>query len=99
MSTQRIGSTTSPHLYAGARGHLEILKMTLAHGAGLRSTNHYGGTALIPAAERGHVDTVRALIEPASTWTASTISVGRHRWRPSSWVMGRNVISRSSSFW
>ena len=37
--------------------------MTLAHGADLRSTNRYGGTALIPAAERGHVETVRTLIE------------------------------------
>jgi ankyrin repeat protein len=53
----------SPYLYAGARGHLEILTMTLAHGADLRSTNRYGGTALIPASERGHVDTVRTLIE------------------------------------
>lgn len=52
----------SPYLYAGARGHLEILKMTLAHGADLESTNRYGGTALIPAAERGHVETVRTLI-------------------------------------
>ena len=26
----------SPYLYAGARGHLEILRMTLAHGADLR---------------------------------------------------------------
>ena len=53
----------SPYLYAGARGHLEILTMTLAHGADLKSTNRYGGTALIPAAERGHVDAVRTLIE------------------------------------
>ena len=37
--------------------------MTLAHGADLRSTNRYRGTALIPAAERGHVDTVRTLID------------------------------------
>ena len=37
--------------------------MTLAHGADLGSTNRYGGTALIPAAERGHVETVRTLIE------------------------------------
>ncbi len=37
--------------------------MTLAHGADLKSTNRYGGTALIPASERGHVETVRTLIE------------------------------------
>ena len=36
--------------------------MTLAHGADLASTNRYGGTALIPAAERGHVEVVRTLI-------------------------------------
>jgi hypothetical protein len=51
----------SAYLYAGARGLDEILAMTLAHGADLRSTNRYGGTALIPAAERGHVATVRTL--------------------------------------
>jgi ankyrin repeat protein len=53
----------SAYLYAGARGHLEILKMTLAHGADLKSTNRFGGTALIPASERGHVETVRTLIK------------------------------------
>ena len=37
--------------------------MTLAHGADLKSTNRFGGTALIPAAERGHVETVRELIK------------------------------------
>jgi ankyrin repeat protein len=52
--------------------------MTLAHGADLRSTNRYGGTALIPAAERGYVETVRTLIEAGTdldhinnlNWTA-----------------------------
>ena len=28
----------------------------------MKSTNRYGGTALIPACERGHVETVRLLI-------------------------------------
>lgn len=41
--------------------------MTLAHGADLKSTNRYGGTALIPAAERGHVEPVRVLIEAGLT--------------------------------
>jgi ankyrin repeat protein len=56
-------SQDSAYLYAGAQGHLEILKLTLSHGADLESTNRYGGTALIPAAERGHVETVRTLIK------------------------------------
>lgn len=37
--------------------------MTLANGADLKSTNRFGGTALIPASERGHVETVRTLIK------------------------------------
>lgn len=38
----------SAFLLAGAEGRLDILKMTLAAGADLRSTNRYGGTALDP---------------------------------------------------
>jgi len=53
----------SPFLYAGAEGRLEILRMTLRHGADLASVNRYGGTALIPAAHHGHVDTVRELLK------------------------------------
>lgn len=54
----------SPYLLAGARGKLPILRLALAlaHRADLRSTNRFGGTALTPAAERGHVEAVRLLI-------------------------------------
>jgi len=52
----------SAFLYAGAEGLDEILAMTLDHGADVRSTNRFGGTALIPASEHAHVGTVRALI-------------------------------------
>ena len=41
---------------------MPILKLTLSHGADLKSTNRFGGTALIPAAERGHVEAVEMLI-------------------------------------
>ena len=54
----------TPYLYAGAEGRDEILKMILATGrANLKDTNRYGGTALIPAADKGHPSTVRTLIE------------------------------------
>src|SRR5690606_12111412 len=53
------GIDDSPYLYAGARGHIEILRKPVALGADVRSTDRYGGTALIPAAEGGHVETVR----------------------------------------
>jgi uncharacterized protein len=54
----------SPFLYAGAEGRIEILKMTLPT-ADLKSTNRYGGTALIPAAHHGHTEAVRILLGTA----------------------------------
>ena len=53
----------TPFLYAGAEGRNDILKAILATGrANLKDTNRYGGTALIPAADKGHPDTVRILL-------------------------------------
>lgn len=52
----------SAFLYAGAEGFNEVLRLTLAAGADVASTNRYGGTALIPASEHGHVETVRILL-------------------------------------
>jgi ankyrin repeat protein len=39
--------------------------MTLTAGADLNSLNRYGGTALIPAAHHGHVETVETLLKTA----------------------------------
>src|SRR6202008_132799 len=52
----------STFLYAGAEGRTEILTMTLPT-ADLKSTNRYGGTALIPAAHDGHTEAVRILLD------------------------------------
>jgi ankyrin repeat protein len=52
----------NPFLYAGAEGLLEILRLTIEAGADTRLTNRFGGTALIPAAERGHVEVVEELL-------------------------------------
>ncbi|MCU1519566.1 MAG: hypothetical protein JWQ75_4287 [Pseudarthrobacter sp.] len=52
----------SAFLYAGAEGFNEVLRLTLAAGADVASTNRFGGTALIPASEHGHVETVRILL-------------------------------------
>jgi ankyrin repeat protein len=51
----------SAFLYAGAEGRNDILRLTLPR-ADLKSTNRYGGTALIPAAHHGHVETVKILL-------------------------------------
>ena len=52
----------NPFLYAGAEGLLDILRLVNAAGADPAITNRYGGIALIPASERGHVETVRYLL-------------------------------------
>src|SRR5205085_2917822 len=52
----------NPFLYAGAEGLLDILKLTIAAGADTTLTNRFGGTALIPACERGHVEVVHEIL-------------------------------------
>jgi len=49
-------------LYAGAEGLLDILRLATDAGADPTITNRFGGTALIPASERGHVEVVRYLL-------------------------------------
>ncbi|MET3948674.1 ankyrin repeat protein [Arthrobacter sp. UYCu512] len=51
----------SAFLYSGAEGFNGVLRLTIANGADVSSTNRFGGTALIPASEHGHVETVRIL--------------------------------------
>ncbi|WP_255555206.1 ankyrin repeat domain-containing protein [Flavobacterium sp. NKUCC04_CG] len=51
----------SAFLYAGATGQTELVQLYLNHGARFDVFNRYNGTALIPACERGHVETVRLL--------------------------------------
>ena len=53
----------TPWLLAGASGRTAMLRKMLATGRVDYSTrNRFGGDALIPAADRGHVDTVRLLL-------------------------------------
>src|SRR5262245_58571796 len=50
-------------LYAGAHGLNEILEVLIPHHPNVSLRNGYGGNALIPAAEKGHVATVKLLLE------------------------------------
>ncbi|OCS87932.1 hypothetical protein A6M13_08145 [Caryophanon tenue] len=53
----------SPYLYAGAQGKTDILAYMLEHREPNQSVyNRYGGNALIPAAEKGHLDNVKLLL-------------------------------------
>lgn len=53
----------SPYLYAGAQGRTEILDYMLAQAEpNLSVHSRFGGNALIPAAEKGHIENVRLLL-------------------------------------
>jgi ankyrin repeat protein len=58
----RDNRSDNPLLYAGAEGMLPFVRAAVAAGADTTLTNRFGGTALIPAADRGHVDIVKELL-------------------------------------
>ena len=55
----------TPWLLAGARGRAEILLSMLPRKPDLSLRNRYGGNALIPACERGHLEAVKVLLTTA----------------------------------
>lgn len=59
---QQSDNYDSPFLYAGASGQTELVQLYLDNGARFDIFNRYNGSALIPACERGHVETVRLLV-------------------------------------
>ncbi|MGG5506410.1 MULTISPECIES: ankyrin repeat domain-containing protein [unclassified Myroides] len=61
VNTQDL-NLNSPFLYAGAEGNLALVQKALAHGADFTVFNRYRGTALIPAAEKGHLEVVKLLV-------------------------------------
>ncbi|WP_328332883.1 MULTISPECIES: ankyrin repeat domain-containing protein [unclassified Streptomyces] len=52
----------SPWLATGVTGSVAMMRELLPAGPDLTLRNRFGGIALIPASERGHVDYVRALL-------------------------------------
>lgn len=52
----------SPWLLAGALGRTEMLRRMIPKGPDFALRNRFGGNALIPACERGHVETVKLLL-------------------------------------
>lgn len=52
----------TPWLLAGASGRTEMLRLMMPLEPDLSIRNRYGGNALIPACERGHVETVKLLL-------------------------------------
>ncbi|GEM51065.1 hypothetical protein EB1_08550 [Empedobacter brevis NBRC 14943 = ATCC 43319] len=58
---QQADNLDSPFLYAGTSGQTELVQLFLNHGARFDVFNRYNGSALIPACERGHIETVKLL--------------------------------------
>ena len=56
------GNKDTPWLLAGALGRATVLQRMLAAGPDLGLRNRYGGNALIPACERGHVEAIAVLL-------------------------------------
>ncbi|GAA3183560.1 hypothetical protein GCM10017688_42360 [Streptomyces ramulosus] len=52
----------SPWLVTGVTGSVAMLRALLPAGPDVTVTNRFGGTCLIPASERGHVDYVRTVL-------------------------------------
>lgn len=58
---QQANNKDSAFLYASATGQTKLVELFLANGARFDIFNRYYGTALIPACERGHIETVKLL--------------------------------------
>ncbi|MFD7462615.1 MULTISPECIES: ankyrin repeat domain-containing protein [unclassified Streptomyces] len=52
----------SPWLVTGVTGSVPMMRTLLPAGPDLKQVNRFGGVSLIPAAERGHVAYVRAVL-------------------------------------
>jgi uncharacterized protein len=61
INAQAVNKDT-PWLLAGALGRTEIIKAMIPAGPDFSIRNRYGGNALIPACERGHVEAIEVLL-------------------------------------
>jgi len=66
----------NPLLYAGAEGMLDFVKVAVAAGADTSIVNRYGGIALIPAADRGHVAIVEELLTTSDVYIDHVNNLG-----------------------
>ena len=57
------GDRNNPLLVTGETGSVPMLREVLRAKPNLGATNRYGGVAIIPASDRGHVDYVRAVLD------------------------------------
>ncbi|OLS28748.1 MAG: putative ankyrin repeat protein [Candidatus Heimdallarchaeota archaeon LC_2] len=66
----------TPFLYAGANGLDDILDILIPQKPDVNILNGYGGNALIPACEKGFVNTVKKLLENTNVDVNSVNNLG-----------------------
>jgi uncharacterized protein len=62
INAQALNKDT-PWLLAGALGRADMLRLMIPKGPDLAILNRFGGTALIPACERAHVEAIRVMLD------------------------------------
>lgn len=66
-AADKLGYT--PLMNASQRGHLDIIKMLLEHGADVQAQNSSGKTSLMLACFAGNLDVAKRLREAGASWT------------------------------
>jgi hypothetical protein len=64
------GNNTTPLHLASSRGHVEVARVLLKHGAVITAQDKYGKTPLHWASSRGHLELARVLLEHGAVATA-----------------------------
>ena len=64
-------------MIAARRGHTDIARLLLEHGANINAADDGGSTALMEAALKGHTETVRLLVERGADLNAVDKKCGR----------------------
>ena len=76
-STARADKSKERMWPACRAGDLAAIKQLLADGVDVNGSTEYGATALSYAADKGHVEVVRFLLEKAPTPTRKTLSINQ----------------------
>ena len=76
QSQQMIKFDAMASYIASLKGHVDVVRMLVEHGADINKAKNTGATPLFMASSKGHVDVVRVLVEQgadiAKTWDNKT---------------------------
>ena len=66
--------------FAASKGHLEIVRTLLQHGALVNAVDHSDSSALVAAAKNGHLDIVGHLVSNCEWTTDSVHDLGMYKY-------------------